>query len=261
MKTDCEACNISVNRKPTPATSIPKVTKHNQMVTVDLKEWGEGKYRYIAYAVDRFSRLTVGEFIPDKEAETIGKFLLTKWISIFGRMKILHSDCGGEFIKKELTALAQYLDIKQTNTAASSPQMNGVCERNHAVVDRILEKMLFTDPTMPPEVALMWALNAKNTLENHQGFSPAQLVFGENPSLPSIYASGPAGWEEMDVDLPESFAEHITALHSAREAFIQTEADKSLKTILKNKIYSGSEEIMPNDWVYLKKQAQVGGSR
>ena len=71
--------------------------------------------------------------------------------------------------------------------------MNGVNERNHAVVDRIMAKMQFADKSLKPEVALNWALAAKNSLENHQGFSPCQIVFGTNPKLPSVYSAGPPG--------------------------------------------------------------------
>ena len=45
IKEDCGACSLFQNRKPVPATLIPKVMKHNQIVTINLKESGEGKYR------------------------------------------------------------------------------------------------------------------------------------------------------------------------------------------------------------------------
>ena len=164
---------------------------------------------------------------------------------------------GGEFINQELTTLAEYLDVRQTSTAANSPNQNGCNERKHAVVDRIIEKMLFADPTIPPEIALCWALNAKNTLENNQGFSPAQLVFGENPSLPSVYAAGPPGWEE--VEMSKSLSQHIQALHLAREAFMQVENDKALKTILKKRVYSNTIELNPGDWIYYKNDRKWEG--
>jgi transposase InsO family protein len=113
-----------------------------------LKEYSHDNHKYILYCVDVFSRFTVGVFIPDKKAETIGHKVLEKWVSVFGVMDILHSDLGGEFINEDLTKLSEYLDVKQTSTAAYSPNMNGCNERNHAVVDRMMEKMLFQDPSM-----------------------------------------------------------------------------------------------------------------
>ena len=37
------------------------------------------------------------------------------------------------------------------------------------------------------EIALSWAVCAKNALINSDGFSPAQLVFGRNPNLPNFF--------------------------------------------------------------------------
>ena len=34
---------------------------------------------------------------------------------------MLHSDRGGEFVNEDITRLAEYLDVKLTNTAAHSP--------------------------------------------------------------------------------------------------------------------------------------------
>ena len=100
------------------------------------------------------TRLTVGVFIPNKLPETVGEEILSKWISVFCVMETLYSDRGGEFINKELTDLAEYLNVKQTATAAASPNQNGLNERNHAVVDRMMTKMMDADKTMKPEVAL-----------------------------------------------------------------------------------------------------------
>ena len=37
------------------------------------------------------------------------------------------------------------------------------------------------------DTALAWAVSAKNSLISHSGFSPSQLVFGQNPSLPNYF--------------------------------------------------------------------------
>ena len=250
----CESCRINSNRKPTPKISIPKASKVNQVVSIDLKEYGEDERKYILYCVDVFSRFTIGVFIPNKKPETIGGKLLEKWISVLGVMDVIHSDLGGEFINEDLVKLAEYLDIKQTSTAAYSPNMNGCNERNHAIVDRMMEKMLFQDPGLPPEIALCWALNAKNSLENYQGFSPSQIVFGKNPKLPAVYSSGPPGFEE--VSMCKSMADHINALHSAREAFIECESDRVIKKALKQRIYAHTDEIKEGDWIYFKNKSK-----
>ena len=111
-------------------------------------------------------------------------------------MEFLHSDRGGEFNNQLMTEVAEYLNVRTSLTAAWSPNQNGCNECNHAVVDRIMSKMMDEDPTLSSECALSWALNAKNSLENYQGFSPFQLVFARNPKLPSVFTCGPPGLEK-----------------------------------------------------------------
>ena len=38
-----------------------------------------------------------------------------------------------------------------------------------------------------PDLALVWALNEKNSLQNVAGFSPTQLVLGTSPKLPTTF--------------------------------------------------------------------------
>ena len=254
IRESCMACQLYRNRVPAPAVSIPRATKVNQIVTVDLKEWDTGKHRYILYFVDMFSRFVLALFIPNKQAVTIGEAMLEKWISVFGPPGTCHSDRGGEFLNEDLTQLCEYLNTKKTATAAYSPNQNGCNESNHAVVDRMLQKMLMTDPTLKPEVALCWAVNAKNSLTNYQGFSPSQLVFGENPRLPALYSAGPPGHEE--VVMSKSMADHINAMHLGREAFIECEADRVLKTALKKRVYARNVNIGPGDWIYFKNKSK-----
>ena len=51
---------------------------------------------------------------------------------------------------------------------------------------KCVEKILEDDPTIELDVALAWTVNAKNAIFSHKGFSPYQLVLGQNPNLPSV---------------------------------------------------------------------------
>ena len=56
------------------------------------------------------------------------------------------------------------------NTAAESPFSNVLCERNHAVIDEMVHNMLEDQPDYSLEIALSWAVHAKNTLRMVGGF-------------------------------------------------------------------------------------------
>ena len=64
--------------------------------------------------------------------------------------------------------------------------MNGLNERNYAVVDRSFSKILHNNCSMDPKVALVWAVTAKNSYPAHSGFSRFPLVFGKQPELPNV---------------------------------------------------------------------------
>ena len=254
---NCQSCALNKKSNPRTKVALPRAVKFNDVVSIDLKDYKEGEHRYIVYMVDLFSRFTVGSLIPNKNPSTIGSVILEKWIAPMGRMRVLHSDRGGEFNNEELTVLAEYLGVRSTFTAAYSPQQNGVNERGHAIVDRMIDKIRTQDKSIPPGVALTWALVAKNTLQNVSGYSPFQIVFGECPSLPSVYTTGPSGLEEPVMS--KAVAAHINALHLAREAYISGESDKILKNALKQRIYKRGGDIKQNEWIYFKNKDRWEG--
>ena len=201
--------------------------------------------------IDMFSRLTAGGFIQNKQPETVINCLLENWISRYGKMKTIHSDIGGELSNSTMRDVADKLGVELTTTAPYSPHQNGVNERNHAVVDLMMVRMLASDKSLLPRVALMWALNAKNSLDNHFGFSPFQLHIGYNPELISAVRDGPPTLENTAKS--KSFVSHVNAMMAAREAFIKAESSFSLKKALKSKVHPRGSDIAEGDLIYYKK--------
>ena len=73
--------------------------------------------------------------------------------------------------------MSELCGVEIIMTAAEAPWQNGLCERNHVVTDLYLEKMLHDQPTLPLDVALAYAVNAKNSLQMWNRFSIHQLLF------------------------------------------------------------------------------------
>ena len=127
------------------------------------------------------SRLTVGAFIREKKPEEVVKVILNLWLPHYGLMKCLHSDIGGENSNDLVEDVASNLGVILTTTSAYSPHQNGVNERNHSIVDLMMTRMLESDGQLSPDLALSWALQARNSLENSRGYTlfqfyPVQLV-------------------------------------------------------------------------------------
>ena len=76
------------------------------------------------------------------------------------------------------------------------------------------------------ETALSWALYAKTTLINNNGFSPSQLVFGRNTNLPNLNDNKLPAQEKSPLS---DIALHISALDAARKTFVATESSQKIK--------------------------------
>ena len=87
-------------------------------------------------------------------------------------MRCIHSDRGSEFLNEELAAVCDYFGVRMSATPAYTPNANGLNERGHSIVDRMMDKILTADSNIKPEVALGWAFTACNSLDNVNGISP-----------------------------------------------------------------------------------------
>ena len=130
-------------------------------------------------------------------------------------------------ITKNKQNMSENLNIEIMTTAAWS---NGVCERHNAVIGDMVTRIV-AETKCPLEIALAWAVNAKNSLHNVYGYSPNQLVFGRNPNLPSVINDKPPALEGTTSS--EVVAKN---LNEARKAFIENEASEKLRRALRHKI-------------------------
>ena len=244
----CDRCKEFARTPPRPVVSLPMASKFNEVIAMDLKAWGS---RWILHLIDMFSRYSISVFVSRKTKETIIDNIITQWIAYFGVMKKVLSDNGGEFRNDEMREVCSILEVEVLTTAAESPFQNGLCERNHAVVDMILHKLTADFPHVRPEVLLRWANMTKNTLQMWNGYSSNQLVFGINPNLPNIFGASLPALE--DSTMSRTLAEHLNILHASRKAFVETEASERIRRALRSRIRA-SEEIYSNgDRVYYKR--------
>ena len=249
---ECEGCKLEEDNRPKPKVALQKAVRVNQLVALDLKEWKTGDFEYILYMVDVFSRLAMAVFLKNKEAKTVTEALVKCWIGHpgLGPMEGLFNDRGSEFENQEMSKLCEYLQVRHISTPAYSPNCNGLNERNHAVIDKCVRKMIILEPGICPQIALAWSINAHNTLRNIKGFTPAQIAFGRNPKIPSIYSDTPASMEE--VEMSKQVSDHLHGMILSREMFIQAEADQTIKNALKQRFFKTSGEIKKGDWICYK---------
>ena len=110
-------------------------------------------------------------------------------------------DNGGEFVNAKMMAICETFSIKFLTTGAYSPNQNGLCEKNHQLVDKMIAKMMNDDKNLKFPEALSSVVLAKNTLINVYGFSPLQLVTGRQPRLPGASSDNLVGLGEEHEEL------------------------------------------------------------
>ena len=226
---NCEICILHKRTPSDPRVGFPVSRDFNQVVILDLKGPINVYKHYILYAIDSFSRMTRGVIIKNIQPDTIMKALIDIWILGKGlgpgMPDKFYFDNGREFNNPILIDLAEKFGISlHGTTAANSPYSNGVCERNHAVVDMMMRKIKAGDPTLKDQEALEYALMAKNSETNNKGFSSYQIVYGSNPKVPGISTGNPASLSDEYVS--EDVRKHITRVSLARDALRISDNDK-----------------------------------
>ena len=255
----CEVCKLESKLVPRPKVAYPRASQHNHILAVDLKENTRfpNSHPYIFYMVDCFTRFKMACFIPNKKAQTIAETLFSHWIKLFGPPQFLHSDRGREFVNDEVQKLCELHGIRVTNTAAHTPNANGLCEKQHWWVDKMMEKLSIVDPNCSPEILLGWCIHAANTLDMKSGFSPHMLVFGKNPTHPSLAYPNPT--MSSNPEFSKVLSDNINMMYKAREAYIQCESDNVIREALKQRIYAKIENINLQDWIYFKESNRWSG--
>ena len=249
---NCSVCQIYKKPPPRPTVGLPLAAEFQDVVAMDLKQYN-GKQ--ILHLVDICTKLSAASFIPNKNKETIVEALFRIWLAVYGAPKKFLSDNGGEFANSEFLSLCEQFGILVNTTAAESPWSNGVVERHNQTMARSMDKII-ADTGCHPEFALMWAVNAKNSLQNIAGFSPFQLVLGRNPRLPSTLTDDLPAITQRS--MPELIRENLNALHSARTAFIACENDEKIRRALRNNIRSSGEtKYVTGDKVFYKRDPSI----
>ena len=82
----------------------------------------------------------------------------------------ISSENCGEFSNDSYRERHEKLNVESATTASESAIINVIVERHHKVLHESMMKTL-EEVKSEPEVALAWAVSAKNALQNHNGFS------------------------------------------------------------------------------------------
>merc|ERR1712002_770444 len=160
-----------------PKIALPNASSFNEIVTLDLKQFGN---KYVLWCIDSFTRFIQGKLLKNKKAETVLNAINECWNLPFGIPAVgFYADNGMEFKNIKMDEFISKLGISISYGPAYSPWSNGINERNHASVDATIKKLMQEKDIELDDTLIKTAAWTHNTNVNKLGYSPLTLVTGK----------------------------------------------------------------------------------
>jgi len=114
------------------------------------------------------------------------------------KVKVLHSDRGGEYLGKEFTVYLKSAGTEHKLTMHDTPQHNGVAERlNHTLLEKV--HAMLHESGLPRS---LWGEAVRHAvwLKNHtptkalDGATPLEVATGKIPDLSCVHPWGSRVW-------------------------------------------------------------------
>jgi len=226
----CAACQKTAPRPPRPLVAIPQALKYNDTVVVDLAQ--VAPVGVFLHMVDLGTRCSKAVALANKEATTVARALLGGWLVHHGAPRAIIADPGAEFNNAVWRIMAERHNIAVTSTAAQAHWSNGVVERHNQTLKAMVTTMALDHVSVDAQELLDLACHAKNSMGQHNGATPYQLMCGSSPRVPSVLTASLPALSARLVPGDEALHRHLDLLHAARSAHTQTEAAVSLRRAL-----------------------------
>ena len=191
-KDHISACEKCVEHRGDPSVGTPLsqykvIPKPFHQVHLDilgpLPKTERGNSYIIVY-VDRFSRYTIIDSIPNRATTTVAQSLLKRVVAEYTTPAVILSDNALEFTSRVIEELCKNFDIRKVEITPYVPWANGIAEVTNSRILRALRtavnKAQSNWDLMIPYVQL-----SLNTAYHHAiGDTPHYVVFGEDKILP-----------------------------------------------------------------------------
>ena len=180
------------NRNPDRRAIAPLELVHTDLAG-PIEPVDKSGYRYVMAMVDDVSGLIMLYFLKWKSdsIEAMKKFLGD--VSVYGTVKRLRCDNGGEFTSKDFKALLIQKKIRQEFSAPNSPHQNGTVERSwRSIFD--MARCLLLESKLPKKLwvyAVMTTAYVRNRCYNPRiEMTPVEAFTGQKPNISNMNTFG-----------------------------------------------------------------------
>ena len=185
----CQTCERCFRRKAQPQKAAPMVnirtTYPFELVCMDYLSLEPDSHdtRNILVITDHFTKFAVAVPTKDQKARTVAKALWENFLVHYGFPSRLHSDQGRDFESHTIRELCSLFGAEKVRTTPYHPQGNPVERFNRTLLSMLgtledKDKQHWRDFVKP----LVHAYNC--TINDTTGYSPYELMFGRQPTLP-----------------------------------------------------------------------------
>merc|ERR1712240_366210 len=221
---DCKICQKFGRSIVRPKVALPRAASFNEIVTLDLKQFGN---KYVLWCIDACTRFIQGKLLRNKKAETILNAINECWNLAFGIPGIgYYADNRTEFKNVKMDELVSKLGISISYSPAYSPWSNGINERNHASCDMTIKKLMEDRNIELSDVLVKTVAWTHNTNVNRAGYSPLTLVTGKAVSIQGLTMGNEGSESLTDAEVVRKIRQTI---NKVTKEFREAETKMKLK--------------------------------
>ena len=233
----CQTCERCFRRKTQPQRAAPMVnirtTYPLELVCMDYLSLEPDSHdtRNILVITDHFTKFAVAVPTKDQKARTVAKALWENFLVHYGFPSRLHSDQGRDFESHTIRELCSLFGAEKVRTTPYHPQGNPVERFNRTLLSMLgtledQDKQHWRDFVKP----LVHAYNC--TRNDTTGYSPYELMFGRQPTLPVDLILGIDNPNETH----KTHSEYVQNLRQRLQESYTTAAPNSKKAGERNKL-------------------------
>ena len=247
----CETCQLFAKKAANTSGIPPDPGRIFDTWSVDvvgpIHAGSEPKYLYVA--IEHISKWIVARPFDSVDVESAITFLIEEIVLVYGVPQRLISDHGTNFTSLLFEQTLKSLGIVHSMSTPYRPSSNGLVERANQTLIRTLAK--FCTGTSWSSKLRHALFTCRVSVNQSTGKSPFELVFGQQPMIPSAWHPIPT----PDTDLSTQVAERIAKLESvavsARSAIQERNKRNQLVWKLRKDLLDGKKKFSAGDIVLL----------
>jgi hypothetical protein len=228
----CKSCQVNKalgprNRAPMEITTAAERPFEKCALDIigPLPESTKGN-KYVLTFQDNLSKSVTAIPIPRQDADTVAKEFVLNIILKIGTPGQILTDQGANFLSELSKNVCKLLKIKKLQTTAFRPESNGGLERSHRVLAEYLRHYVNEDQTNWDDWVPYAMYVYNTTVHSATGYTPFELVYGFQSTLPSTLHETPNPQYSYDDYVLELKGRLQTAHEVARQKLI-TAKEKS----------------------------------